>query len=155
MAPRNNTIGGVPSVMVSRENTQNGKLAAVLKKMIADCDARTPKTSKCEDIQIYQDITGNVGAEATRTGALSITPSFREALFHIISGSGGDNWSEEQFESYYALGSGSYFGESAIVMEGFKERLWGDANYARLLAVKKKYDPENFLWCRHCVGSDL
>ena len=85
---------------------------------------------------------------------MSITKSFREAIFHIISGSVNGGWSEDKFDAYYSLGNGSYFGESAIVMDGFKERLWGD-NYPRLLQTKQKYDPDNFFWCRHCVGSDL
>lgn len=35
----------------------------------------------------------------------------------------------------------------------WKERYWGGlANYNRLLAVKKIYDPENVFTCYHCVG---
>jgi len=62
-------------------------------------------------------------------------------------------WSPEQFSSFYALGAGSYFSESAHDMEGFHERYWGE-NYPKLLEIKKRYDPDNFLWCRNCVGSD-
>jgi FAD/FMN-containing dehydrogenase len=65
-------------------------------------------------------------------------------------------WSRERFAGFYSLGNGSYFGESAHDMDKdeFKERYWGP-NYERLLAVKKSVDPENFFWCRNCVGSDL
>ena len=52
------------------------------------------------------------------------------------------------------LGEGSYFSESAIVMDGFQQRYWG-THYDRLLRVKQAYDPDMFLWCRNCVGSDL
>jgi hypothetical protein len=27
-------------------------------------------------------------------------------------------------------------------------------NYARLSAIKAKYDPDELLWCRRCVGSE-
>lgn len=30
---------------------------------------------------------------------------------------------------------------------------WGP-HYARLHAIKQKYDPNGLLWCRHCVGSE-
>jgi hypothetical protein len=30
---------------------------------------------------------------------------------------------------------------------------WGP-NYPRILSIKQKYDPENLLWCHHCVGSE-
>lgn len=29
-----------------------------------------------------------------------------------------------------------------------------DPKYPRVLSIKKKYGPENLLWCRHCVGSE-
>ena len=101
-------------------------------------------------MQIYQDVTGNLGAAQPADSA--IPANTRSALFHVISSEGG--WTQEKFDSYYSLGNSSYFGESAIVMGGFKERYWGP-HYARLLQVKQKYDPDNFLWCRNCVGSDL
>lgn len=30
---------------------------------------------------------------------------------------------------------------------------WGE-KYARLLDVKREYDPNGLFWCRHCVGSE-
>ena len=31
-------------------------------------------------------------------------------------------------------------------------RYWGEENYAELLEVKARYDPEGVFWCHHCVG---
>lgn len=67
-----------------------------------------------------------------------------------------------QMETYYELGSRSYFSESAYEIGSagsrwageWQTRYWGD-NYARLLSVKRAWDPSGAFWCRHCVGSDL
>lgn len=38
----------------------------------------------------------------------------------------------------------------------WKERYWGNLdNYNKLLAVKNKYDPDNFFSCYHCVGYEM
>eukprot|EP00937_MAST-01D_sp_MAST-1D-sp2_P004152 g4152.t1 len=157
MAPGNatgnaTTLGGVPSVAVGREQVESGALGAVIKRTVAECDgtAADPAASECQEIQMYQDITGNLGA--VQPADVSISPGFRSALYHVISSLGG--WTQAQFDAWYALGEGSYFSESAIVMAGFQQRYWG-ANYGRLLRTKQAYDPDNFLWCRNCVGSDL
>jgi hypothetical protein len=34
----------------------------------------------------------------------------------------------------------------------FGEAFWGE-NYPRLLAIKRKIDPEDVLWCTPCVGN--
>jgi hypothetical protein len=152
MAAKKNTMGSLPSVMVERPMVANGRMAQVLKDAISLCDGRKPAAeSLCEDIQLYNDVTGNHGA--TTPEGTSVSPGFRSAMFHVISGSNG-GWSQERFVGFYSLGNGSYFGESAHDMADFKERYWGP-NYGRLLEVKKSVDPENFFWCRNCVGSDL
>ncbi|XP_045158878.2 uncharacterized protein LOC123524621 [Mercenaria mercenaria] len=36
----------------------------------------------------------------------------------------------------------------------WKDDYWGE-HYNRLLEIKRRYDPENFLTCYHCVGSEV
>lgn len=142
-----NSLGGVPSVVISRENVASGATAAVFKENLNNCNG-LQSNSQCSTIQIYDDITGHIGA--VHGPGVSITPGFRSAIFHVIVISA----SQAEMDSYYTLSNNSYFGESAIEMGGFKNRYWAE-NYAKLLEVKKSVDPENFFWCRNCVGSDL
>jgi len=48
-------------------------------------------------------------------------------------------------------GSGAYVNEANPWTEDWKEAWWG-GNYERLLAVKKRYDPDGLLKCWRCVG---
>ena len=50
--------------------------------------------------------------------------------------------------------SGSYMHEHDFEGDDWREAQWGDAVYARLLAVKAKYDPDGVFYCHHCVGSE-
>ncbi|KAI5859293.1 FAD-binding domain-containing protein [Durotheca rogersii] len=47
---------------------------------------------------------------------------------------------------------GSYVNEANPFTPNWRESWWGGDNYAALLAVKKKYDPEGLLKCWKCVG---
>ncbi|RWB35695.1 MAG: FAD-binding oxidoreductase [Mesorhizobium sp.] len=48
---------------------------------------------------------------------------------------------------------GSYVSESDFFDEAWRESFWG-SNYARLLAVKDKYDPDGLFFVHHGVGSE-
>jgi FAD/FMN-containing dehydrogenase len=48
---------------------------------------------------------------------------------------------------------GSYVSESDFFERGWQESFWG-ANYPRLTAVKRKYDPEGLFFVHHGVGSE-
>ncbi len=48
---------------------------------------------------------------------------------------------------------GSYVSESNYFEPDWQRSFWG-ANYARLLAVKRKYDPDGLFFVRHGVGSE-
>jgi hypothetical protein len=48
---------------------------------------------------------------------------------------------------------GSYVSESIFFDAGWRESFWGE-DYARLLAVKGKYDPDGLFIVHHGVGSE-
>lgn len=50
-------------------------------------------------------------------------------------------------------GSGAYVNEGDFQQPNFQEVFWGD-NYDKLLAIKAKYDPDNFFYTRIAVGSE-
>jgi FAD/FMN-containing dehydrogenase len=49
--------------------------------------------------------------------------------------------------------AGSYVNETDYFEPDWQRSFWGD-NYARLLAIKRSYDPGNLFTCHHCVGSE-
>jgi FAD/FMN-containing dehydrogenase len=49
--------------------------------------------------------------------------------------------------------AGSYVSESDYFEADWRNAFWG-ANYARLLAVKHRYDPEGLFFVHHGVASD-
>jgi hypothetical protein len=52
------------------------------------------------------------------------------------------------------FGNGMYLNEPTKNNPNWREDFWGD-HYTRLLQIKKRYDPENFFTCHHCVGSEI
>jgi FAD/FMN-containing dehydrogenase len=52
-----------------------------------------------------------------------------------------------------APSAGSYLSESNFFNENWKQSFWG-ANYPRLAAVKKKYDPVGLFFVHHGIGSE-
>jgi len=52
-----------------------------------------------------------------------------------------------------APNGGAYVSESNYFEKGFQQAYWGD-NYARLLAIKKKYDPDGLFIVHNGVGSE-
>ncbi|EHL03816.1 hypothetical protein M7I_0006 [Glarea lozoyensis 74030] len=49
--------------------------------------------------------------------------------------------------------SHAYVNEADPNEPNFQRTFWGD-NYERLLAIKRKYDPTDVLWCHPCVGNE-
>lgn len=49
--------------------------------------------------------------------------------------------------------SGCYVNEADVNEPNLTHAYWGD-NYARLLDIKRSYDPTGVFWCAPCVGSE-
>ena len=51
----------------------------------------------------------------------------------------------------------SYFNEAEYTLDPghWERRFWGEDNHAKLLKIKRKYDPDFVFGCRHCVGSEV
>ncbi|KAL2839847.1 hypothetical protein BJX68DRAFT_279296 [Aspergillus pseudodeflectus] len=100
--------------------------------------------------------------------ANALNPAWRETVVHLIS---EQKWNdplpdevaeevikEMTYGKGYALrqlapDSGSYINEANPYEPDWQWSFWGP-NYPRLEAIKQKYDPDNILWCRTCVGSE-
>ncbi|MBB5415392.1 BBE domain-containing protein [Paraburkholderia atlantica] len=52
-----------------------------------------------------------------------------------------------------APADGAYVAESSYFQQDWQAAYWG-ANYARLLSIKKRYDPHGLFFVRHGVGSE-
>lgn len=150
-------VGSLPSVLASRDactacKAKSSAVGTLLKERAYDCarNAADPLHS-CINMQLYQDMTGNVGA--AQPDGTSISKAFRSAFLHIIAVPPG--WAGARLDEFYALSSNSYFSESAYEMGKceWKQRLWGD-NYAKLLETKRKWDPTGVFWCRHCISDE-
>ncbi|HWL87368.1 MAG TPA: FAD-binding protein [Polyangiaceae bacterium] len=50
-------------------------------------------------------------------------------------------------------GAGTYLNETDYFEPHWQESFWGE-NYPKLLGIKRKYDPDGFFTCHHCVGSE-
>ncbi|KAI0634750.1 FAD-binding domain-containing protein [Trametes polyzona] len=98
-------------------------------------------------------------------GATSVTPAWRDAVWHLSTKVQFQynttledrkalyNELETRIQKFRDLtpGSGAYFNEGDVYEPDHEQSYWGP-NYPRLLAVKRKYDPEGLLDCWQCVG---
>ncbi|KAF8980399.1 FAD-binding domain-containing protein [Cyathus striatus] len=97
-------------------------------------------------------------------GGTSVTPAWRNSLWHIAF---GDTWDISSVattrQTYSKLNtlmdgfrkfvpnSGAYVNEADVYETDFQDTFWGE-NYDRLLQIKNKYDPNHLLDCWQCVG---
>jgi hypothetical protein len=99
---------------------------------------------------------------------VSMNPAWRNALTHlIVVESWKDGIGQSIIDSVYrdittekiqplrdlSPETGAYFNECDSYEPDRQESFFGK-NYERLLAIKRRVDPENLLWCRRCVGSE-
>ncbi|KAJ7717139.1 FAD-binding domain-containing protein [Mycena metata] len=99
-------------------------------------------------------------------GTTSVTPAWRNSLWELSSGfvwpynstlpqiravlGTVHDFVHEQLTAL-APDSGAYINEGEVYESNHEYTYWG-TNYARLLEIKKKYDPNELLDCWKCVG---
>jgi hypothetical protein len=100
--------------------------------------------------------------------AVSITPAWRDAVWHMVIKNGFHNNATAStilsaYKNTYAVTdifrkmfpeAGAYQNEADLFEPNHEDVFWGKENYARLLRIKKEIDPENLLTCWQCVGFD-
>ncbi|KAH7921420.1 FAD-binding domain-containing protein [Leucogyrophana mollusca] len=113
---------------------------------------------------IYIPVVPPVLFNATRN-ATSITPAWRDSLWHLISGAVWEyNSTATEIEVMFGVAhnltlsmraiapdSGAYSNEGDVYEVEHETSFWGP-NYPALLQIKQKYDPLGLLDCWQCVG---
>lgn len=152
-------VGGVNSILVSRLLPSQALTSdhTHLRDTIQNISLAT------QTIMFYP-----VANSANKYLNISLNPAWREAVLHTITVSAFlDNATHaEQVAAYQratnelgpqlkslAPDSGAYFNEGDPNDPDWQYTFFG-GNYARLRAVKERYDPEGVLWCQACVGSE-
>lgn len=104
-------------------------------------------------------------------GTSSLTPAWygeNGAAWHVVLGRGFSTEADAQTISSafktanaaaqvlrdIAPGSGAYQNEADVFEPEPIDTYWGQANYDRLLSLKKSIDPKNLLTCWGCIGWD-
>ncbi|CAE7101371.1 unnamed protein product [Rhizoctonia solani] len=101
----------------------------------------------------------------TQQGESSVTPAWRDAVWHALVdiewpwNGGADQAKATYKKASYAMdplrkltpGGGAYQNEADVYEPDVFQSFWG-SNYDKLLAIKRKYDPDGLLDCWHCVG---
>ncbi|KAJ0419553.1 hypothetical protein BJY00DRAFT_302129 [Aspergillus carlsbadensis] len=98
----------------------------------------------------------------------ALNPAWRDTVVHFITSRLlHDSYPQEQIDrcvadmTYDKLGalrsldpaSGAYLNEANAFEPGWQWSFFG-ANYPRLREIKRRYDPDDLLWCPQCVGSE-
>lgn len=99
-------------------------------------------------------------------GDTSATPAWRNSVW-MITGNTQWTWNSTVSEKLatvqkvksitkdleiFAPDGGSYLSEADPWSVNWQDAWWGKANYAKLLQLKRKYDPSGLLSCWRCVG---
>ncbi|KZV69238.1 FAD-binding domain-containing protein [Peniophora sp. CONT] len=124
-------------------------------------DALLASAANVSDIRIFSTTPFSFNSSSELT---SVTPAWRTSVFHVVldrvwNFNATKSDISDQYEALTAsVGSlrditppASYQNEGDIHEPDHELAFWGD-NYARLLSVKAKYDPDNLFDCWQCVG---
>ncbi|KAH8646888.1 hypothetical protein BX600DRAFT_518908 [Xylariales sp. PMI_506] len=108
------------------------------------------------------------GSSSGGEAPVALNPAWRDAVLHVITTEGFPDWVGYEAAkpaldriTYQRVGqlrmlapnSGAYLNECDPYDPNWQYDFFGE-NYARLRAIKAKYDPNGSLWCISCVGSE-
>ena len=107
--------------------------------------------------------------EADPHGLTAVTPAFRRAVWHVVTGTPWSWLATDRDESAARNktltfvkslrssypDSGAYFNEASVDEPEWRTSFWGRRNYAKLMAIKLRVDPFGLFTCPKCVGSEL
>ncbi|KAF1808610.1 FAD-binding domain-containing protein [Eremomyces bilateralis CBS 781.70] len=139
-------LGGLmTSRLLARDALNEGNIPAI-RKMLSSV------TGGLSSVLPYPNAGGRVAQN--RDLDTGLNPAWRDAVMHmIVMGIGG---SPVSAMDPLSANHGAYLNEASPSERDWKTTFFGGGeHYARLLEVKKKYDPTNTLWCTPCVGGDL
>jgi FAD/FMN-containing dehydrogenase len=82
--------------------------------------------------------------------ATSVSPALRKAAWNVIVN--GDEARDKVIDFVPNSVSGACFNHHSPTEPDWRNALWGEEQYSKLLELKEKYDPERVFNCWHCVG---
>lgn len=101
-----------------------------------------------------------------RGGSNAVNPVWRSAYLHTLTSQSFGPFNKTAEEDAIATldsefqplrdltpKSGAYINEAFPFEKNWQETFWG-SNYARLLRIKRAFDPTDVFWCSPCVGNE-
>ncbi|KAF9978348.1 hypothetical protein BGZ73_002731 [Actinomortierella ambigua] len=165
----NHIIGSrlIPARLL-RSKEKAYQVSSVLSGISSSVKATLPKeivnTPGPHGLYLIHLVAGGQVAALGQANETSLLPAWREALNHVVVAVAWQNHTpldqqrRIQRPSMDRLrkitpGSGAYTNEADPDEPDWQRSFWG-ANYPRLRAIKRKYDPRGLFVCRLCVGSE-
>ncbi|KAF1813050.1 FAD-binding domain-containing protein [Eremomyces bilateralis CBS 781.70] len=145
--------GRMSSRLIARTSFSEQNVPAI-RKMIVDA---TRNGNSSYSLLPYPILGGQVAKN--KDLEVGVNPAWRDASMHLIAL--GLTTHEDKLINIAAMdplsvNSGSYWNEGYPGELDWKKTFFGGGeHYEKLLALKKKFDPTNSLWCQICVGADL
>lgn len=149
----------VPESVFMNDTTRLRMVDTILK---LDADGFSPAFLTVAPLRYARE--SNMAAEET-----SVNPAWYRSVWHLAAYSTWDynNSLRERRDKVAKLGAATdlldamvplgdgctYSNEADIWLKDWEWEYWGD-NYPRLMAIKRRYDPDGVMDCWHCVGWD-
>ncbi|KZW00931.1 FAD-binding domain-containing protein [Exidia glandulosa HHB12029] len=149
---------GINVLLASRIASDALIQSAEGRRKVADYIIAYPKGASI----IFQMLVGGA-VNVPSTTDTAVNPAWRSSFGFVDIVVGGSTpevtdaqaalMADMRTRSDAVFGTAVYYNENAPT-DNWQEVQWG-SNYARLLSIKKKYDPKGVLTCRACVGSEI